>query len=86
MTDNIRSCRATLVDEMSKCLRSWPLPQIEKAHRLALTERELSDLLVGNADEFSLEQLRFIGQLAGLPAGTASPTHRAMTPARHGGH
>jgi hypothetical protein len=86
MTDNIRSSRASILDHMSRCLRSWPMPQIEKAHRLALTERELNDLLIGKADEFSLEQLRFIGQLAGVPAGSSNPTHRAITPARHGAH
>ena len=86
MTDNIRSSRATILDQMSRCLKSWPMPQVEKALRLALTERELNDLLVGKADEFSLEQLRFIGQLAGVPASATTPTHRALNPARHSGH
>lgn len=86
MSDNIRSCRATLLDQMNRCLRSWPLPQVEKAHRLALTERELANLLTGKADEFSLEQLRFIGQLAGIPPSASSQTHRAVAAPRQSGH
>jgi hypothetical protein len=86
MIESIVSQRTAILDEMAKQLRAWPIPQVDKAHRLALTEAELVDLLAGKADEFSLEQLRFIGRLAGLPAGKFDQMHRASAPASRVSH
>ena len=84
MIESIVSQRTAILDEMARRLRSWPIPRVDKAHRLALTEAELVDLLTGKADEFSLEQLRFIGRLAGLPM--RDHMHRASVPASRVSH